>query len=284
MSLITYTFFALGIGLLWASALSSLLYLRGTNHHAALRFAATSSLAAALCLAATLAARFAQWHVVPLTTGTDSIMLFIVMAALTAAAVVQQERFRALLLFYALPLAVLGTLCAVLARHDFTKAPSAINASQTLLFAHVALAFQAYALFLIASLTSLAYVFQARRLKLRRTTGVFQKLPALEDLDRTLYLLVLFGYPMFVITLVLGLVWAWANPNPLSPTWWYSPKILLSALMVLFYAASFHSRSLGLLRGPKLAYFVFVGFAVLLGFYLVLETLRMTNYNFWGAA
>lgn len=284
MSAITYTFFSLGLLQLWASALSSLLYLRGNNHHAALRFAAATSLGAALCLAATLAARFAQWKVIPLTTGSDSLMLFIAMAAFTSAAVVRQDRFRALLLFYALPLAILGTLCALLARRDFLDAPSQINASQTLLFAHVALAFQAYALFLIASLTSLAYVFQARRLKLRRTAGMFQKLPSLEDLDRTLFLLVLFGYPMFAVTLVLGLVWAWINPNPLSPTWWYSPKILLSALMVLFYAGCFHSRSLGLLRGPKLAYFVFVGFALLLVFYLALELLRMTNYNFWGAA
>lgn len=283
MLAVTCTFFVLGIGQLWASALGTLVYLRGANHQGALRFAAWTSLGAGLCLAATLLARFAQWHVVPLTTGSDSLMLFIVMAAFTSAAVVRQARFRALLLFYAFPLAVLGTLCAVLARHDFLKAPSEINASRSLLLMHVALAFQAYALFLIASLTSLAYVFQARRLKLRRTAGIFQKLPSLEDLDRTLYLLVLFGYPMFVITLLLGLVWAWINPNPLSETWWYSPKILLSALMVLFYAASFHSRSLGLLRGPKLAYFVFVGFAVLLGCYLILETLRMTNYNFWGA-
>lgn len=280
----TYALFWAGIAAQGTAAGAALGYLGGTDRIRLLRVAGGLALAAVLCLAGAFVLRFAQWGNLPLTSGADSLLLFVVMATVTAITVARQGRFQALLSFYLPPIALIGLLCAWMAVRDLAVAPKAMEVSQTLLFAHVGLAFQAYALFFIASLTSLAYVFQARRLKMRKTTGLSQKLPSLEDLDRTLYLLVLAGYPIFVVTLIMGLLWARFASETLSPTWWYSPKIALSAVMVLFYAASYHLRALGWLRGPKLAYFVFVGFGLLLAVYMLLELMQLTNYNFWGDA
>lgn len=281
----TYTLFWLGFGAECAAAGAALFYLSGPNHVRLLRFAGATSLLAVLALSAVFTLRFVQWQTLPLTTGADSITLFNVLTTITAIAVSRQDRFRALLSFYMPPIALMGLVSALLVvRGDFATAPMAVEASQSLLFFHVGLAFQAYALFFIASLTSAAYIFQARRLKARKTTGLFLKLPSLEDLDRTLHVLVLVGYPMFVITLIVGLLWARFVTDTLSPTWWFSPKIVLSFVMAAFYAASYHSRSRGLLRGPKLAYFVLIGFGFLLGVYVLLELLQLTNYNFWGNA
>ena len=283
MLIATYTLFWIGFAAQGAAACASLAYLAGPNHVRLLRAASALSAAAVALLTATFVLRFVQWGTLPLTTGADSIILFNILATITAIAVSRQDRFRALLSFYLAPVALLGLVSALLvARGDFATAPKTMAVSQTLLFLHVGLAFQAYALFFIASLTSAAYIFQTRRLKAHKTTGLFQKLPSLENLDRTLYVLILAGYPIFVITLIMGLFWARFASENLSATWWFSPKIALSAVMVIFYAASYHCRSRGLLRGPKLAYFVFVGFGSLLGVYILLELLQLTNYNFWG--
>jgi ABC-type uncharacterized transport system permease subunit len=283
MAAAIYSIFGVGIVQLWLAAIAAIAYLRGPSNDRILRISVWVATGALLSLAAAFTLRFAQYQVVPLASGADSILLFCIMATATAISVSCQVRFRALLGFYLPPLALLSGVCAALAVKDFSRAPSSIEVSQALLVIHVGLAFQAYALFFIASLTSVAYLFQARRLKLRKTTGLFQKLPSLENLDRTLHLLIMVGYPIFVVTLLMGIFWARFVSDTLSDTWWYSPKIVLSFVMVCFYAASFHSRSLGLLRGPKLAYFVFIGFGLLLGVYLLLEMLRLTNYNFWGA-
>lgn len=276
----TYTLFGAGILQEWLAAAAALVYLMGQSEAKRLRVSVWVATTGLVCLVLTLVLRYVQWDVVPLTTGADNLLLFTVLATATAISVSCTTRNRSLLTFYLPPLAVLGALCAALAFKDFSKAPNAMNVSQALLIVHVGLAFLAYALFFIASLTSLAYVFQSRRLKSRKTTGLFQKLPPLDTLDRTLHNLIKVGYPLFVITLLMGLGWARFASHALTATWWFSPKIMFSAAMVIFYAASFHSRSMGLLRGPKLAYFVFVGYALLIAVYLLLELLRLTNYNF----
>ena len=194
----------------------------------------------------------------------------------------RQERRRALQAVYLPPTACIGILAGWLAVGDFTHSPNG-EFFVPFLVVHVMTALLAYALFFVASVTSVVYVVQARRLKSRQTGSSFHALPSLENLDTTLYQLIWMGYPLFLITMVLGLYWAWADRDLLGNMWWFSPKIFLSVLMVLLYGACFHLRALGLLRGPKLAGLVSIGFGALLIVYLVLELLRMTNYNFWVA-
>src|SRR5690606_6767131 len=104
------------------------------------------------------------------------------------------------------------------------------------------------------------------------------------NLDRTLFLLIRMAYPLFVFTLVTGFYWAWADRDLLGALWWMSPKILLSFAMVVIYAACYHGRAAGWLRGPRLANVLLIGFGGLLGTYLLLEMFELTNYNFWDAA
>ncbi len=246
--------------------------------HAAGRLATAGT----VFLAVTFTLRYLHWRLLPMTSPTDSLVLFVLMGSVTASAVLWDEKRRALMCFYMPPLAVIALIAAYTALADFGAGPKPLTT--LLLTVHVSLAMLAYALFLMASLTSLAYAFQSGRLKGHRTTGLFLKLPSLEELDRTLYQLIAFGYPLFVVTLWLGLFWAWYDSSSLSDTWWLSPKIVLSLVMVLLYSFSYHARARGWLRGPKLAYCVFWGFGLLLFAYLFLNVLGLTNYNFWGGA
>lgn len=279
---VTFALLFFGLACLFAGALAALGYLLGANSDALLRLARRMTIASAVCLFLMLLVRLFAGHAMPMVTRADSMNLFIMLVALTALVVTIPAKRQALLTFYLPPLALMGLICGGLAIIDFRQPLLENKFSTAFLVVHILMAFLAYALFFVASMTSAAYGFQARRLKQRETTGLFLKLPSLENLDHTLFRLIKIGYPLFAVTLVMGALYALREPDPLSPTWWLSPKIMLSVVMVILYGASYHARALGLLRGPKLAYMVFGGFSSLLATYLVLVIFKMTNYNFYG--
>ncbi len=256
-------------------------YLWGADNRALL-FANRMLAIGAGCLVVTFALRWGIWRRVPLTTVADSLNLLVLQVTVIMLFIVRKDSLRALLCFHVPPLAAICLINATLAHGKLHTPPRELRGFP--LTAHVSLAFLAYALFLLASMTSMAYIFQAQRLKRCRTTGLFQRLPSLEQLDHTLCGLVRYGYMFFVITLVLGTVWAWVDQDLLATRWWLSPKVLLSVVMVFFYGLAFHGRQSGRLRGPKLAYLIFLGFFSLLIIYLVLALMGLNSYNFWGTA
>lgn len=263
-----------------AGGLMALQHLYGRGSEALAR-AIRVLMAGAALLAAMLILRGVAWRMVPLTTAADAVSLFALFTALVMVYVLRKEHAPALLCFYAPPLAAACLANALFAHNVLHTAPRKLSGLP--LTFHVGLVFLAYTLFYLASMTSAAYLFQAGRLKYRRTTGLFQRLPSLEQLDRTLWRLVVYGYPLFVATLALGFVWAWMARGLLDARWWLAPKVVMSCVMVLFYGLLFHLRRYGRLRGPKLSYLMFVGFIVLLLAYLALTLMNLRDYNFWGA-
>ncbi len=236
----------------------------------------------AVILASTIALRWISWGRLPLTTMADSLNLFIVLTSFVVAIVAHRGAQHAILCLYTPPLVALFAVNAVIAFGDLHREPKELNGA--FLAVHVGLAVLAYALFFVASITSIAYIVQARGLKQLRTSGLVKKLPSLEQLDRTLYFLIASGYIFFGITLVLGMIWAYIDRDALGQHWWLSPKIFRAAFMVVLYSTAFHARRRGQLRGQKLAYLVFVGFTVLLAGYLVLGLFNLQDYNFWSAS
>jgi len=272
-------FFYLGAATYVAAGVMAALYLRRDNE-AVLDAAIRLSAAGAACLAGTFLFRWLAWGLVPLTTVSDSINLLVLLSTLVMLFLMQKRNVRALACFYLPPLAGLCAVSAAVAHRHLFAAPRELPGLP--LAVHVSLAFLAYALFFLAGMTSAAYLFQAQRLKHRNPTGLFVHLPSLEQLHRTLSRLVSFGYPLFVITLILGGIWAHAERDLLGARWWLAPKIVLSFVLAVYCALTHHNRRS--LRGPKLAYVVFLGFIVLLVAYLVLALMQLRTYNFWGAA
>lgn len=225
--------------------------------------------------------KWVKWGRVPLTGIGDSLNLFLILSTGIILTVQRNKTMRPLMCFYFPAMAILAVLAAFVAPRFLGEEPRELNG--VLVTVHVGLVFLSFALFFVASLTSFAYAYKARHLKRRNTSGLFQKLPSLEQLDESLFKLIRIGYPAFIVTLLFGLAWAWAERDMLGAYWFVSPKILFAVVMVLFYAVSFHIRRFGLLRGPKLAYLVFVGFTVLLVTYLALSLLNRFGTSFSGA-
>lgn len=282
MTILVYSTFILGNLLLLCSAGVALCYLWLSTNTRLLNVAFRGAVASTVLLILMIAIRTIQWQLVPFTTVTDSLCLFVMFSLLVVVLqLAAAPLHRALLCFYLPPLALIGVLSFFRAVPILSLPPKPL--SGMLLTIHVGLVFLAFALFFLAGLNSVAYAFQAHRLKSCRSTGLFQKLPSLESLDKNLYQLIRIGYPTFVVTLVVGGFWVWYEGHQLSPTWWLSPKIFMAFAMLAFYAFSYHARAAGRLRGPKLAHLVCYGTGTLIGLYLVLALLEVLNYNFYGA-
>jgi ABC-type uncharacterized transport system permease subunit len=280
MLLAIYAAFSLGVAIELAAAVLALVLPFRSRSIDSLRLPQAASAAGALLLAVALGLRWVLYGRVPLTSGVESLSLLVIMLTVTVLGLTYHERRRALLLVYLPAIAGIALVAAILAPTELVREPKEL--SPWLLLLHVVPAFLAYAWFLIAMLTSGVYLYQASRLKRRSFPGLIQQLPPLEHLDGTLFALVRLAYPMFVWTLILGYYWAWYDRAQLGEFWWMSPKIVLSLCMVVIYAASYHGRALGWLRGARLARFLLVGVGGMLFAYLFLEILGLTNYNFWG--
>ncbi len=267
-----------GVVLYTAAAALSMQYL-WRDAGGFLNWARTLTVTAAVFVAMVLALRWMEWGRVPLTNPVDILNLFLLLCTVIVMIVQARKGMRALLCFYLPPLAFAALLNVALAQQYIDVPPKELRAF--FLIIHVGLAYLAYALYFIASLTAVAYLVQARNLKMRRITGLFQRLPSLEQLDQTLYWLISVGYPFFGVTLSLGLYWSWVDRELLGPQWWLSNKVVVAWFMVAFYAVCFHVRRRGLLRGPKLSYLVAGGFGGLMTIYIVAQAFNLGSHSFW---
>lgn len=267
MTILLYIVFYLSLLAHITGAGLSMVYLKnGENRFlgSASRFNAIG----AILLLLSCGIRFSIWQEAPLSNATDFVNLFMLMVSITGFVITRAETRRALLTFYLPPLALFCLFAGYTAIPDLSLAPKALPS--IFISIHVVTAVLAYGLFFVASLTSIAYAYVARRLKQGIPRGLVRKLPSLENMDRTLFLLIRMGYPVFAITVLQGAYWAWSEKQLLSPNWWLDPKIFMSILMLFFYGFTYHGRSLSRLRGPKLAYALFA-FGTFLGCYLLLK-------------
>jgi ABC-type uncharacterized transport system permease subunit len=84
-----------------------------------------------------------------------------------------------------------------------------------LLPVHIAMNVLGLVAFTLAFAAAVGYVIQERLLRTKHVIGVFQRLPALEELDSLGGRFVTIGFPMFTLGLMLGIVWA-AQQSALS--------------------------------------------------------------------
>lgn len=270
--------FFLGLGFYLAAGVVALAYLRAGS---ARTLSILTGILSAGCgaLVIVFAVRWSMFGLLPLTTMGDALNLFVILGTAIALYIAYTNNVRPLLSFFGPALAALYLYNAVSDYSFLQQQPKALNG--VFLAVHVGLAFLAYSLFFVASLTSLAYVFQARNLKQLHTTRLFHKLPSLEQLDQSLFKLITYGYVFFAITFVLGFIWAYFDSDELGAQWWLSAKIVRAFFMVILYSVAFHTRRQGRLRGQKLAYLVFVGFGLLLASYMVLGLINLEDVYFW---
>jgi ABC-type uncharacterized transport system permease subunit len=87
-------------------------------------------------------------------------------------------------------------------QHDAPRLRSAI------LPFHVAANLLGVALFTLAFAAAVAYLLKERRLKQKKLEGIFERLPALDALDRAEHRFLVAGFPLLTVGVLTGTLWA----------------------------------------------------------------------------
>lgn len=101
-----------------------------------------------------------------------------------------------------------------------------------LMVIHITFALASYVSFLASAVLSGMALFLNRLLKRKRWTPFLRRLPSLDTLSRLSFLLILFGVPIYIIAIILGLIWGFlVLPTP----FYLDVKVWLSFLVLGTY-------------------------------------------------
>lgn len=124
---------------------------------------------------------------------------------------------------------------------------------------HALLAVLGVAIFSVAFILSLLYIFQDKSIKSKKFKGLDKLIPSLEMLDKTSYLLIFWGFLIYSIGVGIGVV-EYLNLIGFS----FDPKEVWSFFVWFIYLIIFYLRVKGDWRKKKAAYLTILGFFLII--------------------
>ena len=145
-----------------------------------------------------------------------------------------------------------------------------------LLLIHITMAILSYAAFSLSFVFSVLYLLQYDLLKRKKWGKRLLRLADLEKLERLSYILAVVGVPMLLLSLILGLQWAFLKV-PGMP--WYDMKIIGSFILLTAYSIFLYLRIVKNFAGRTLAIWNSASFLiVLINFFLFGQ---LSSFHFW---
>jgi len=145
-----------------------------------------------------------------------------------------------------------------------------------LLLIHVTMAILSYGAFSLSFAFSLLYLLQYDLLKRKKWGTRLKRLAALEKLERLSYIFVVIAVPMLLLSLILGLQWAFLK-LPGMP--WYDIKIIGSFILLAAYSILLYLKTVKNESGKKLALWNAGSFLiVLINFFLFGQ---LSSFHLW---
>ncbi len=162
---------------------------------------------------------------------------------------------------------------AMLAIARLTPSGEAMHELGVLGRVHISLATLGVAMFALATAVAVMYLAQDRSLKKKRFDNlVLKRGDALETLDRLSHRLVVIGYPIFTVSLLLGVVWEARRHD----AGFARPEWLMAGVIWLTFGALIAGRTTRGWRGRRAALITIAGFAAslaVIGIYLARRAL-----------
>ncbi|MBS4176172.1 cytochrome c biogenesis protein [Lederbergia citrea] len=170
---------------------------------------------------------------------------------------------------------------SIMAIHAFApfQRPTEAMAEQLvseLLFIHITMAILSYGAFTLSFVFSALYLLQYKLLKEKKWQKRLWRLSDLAKLEKISYVLNIIGVPMLLLSLILGLQWAFIK---LPYFQWYDLKIIGSFLLLIVYSLILYLHRKKEIFGRKLALWNTAAFfIILINFFLVS---RLSNFHIW---
>ncbi|WP_052807231.1 cytochrome c biogenesis protein CcsA [Risungbinella massiliensis] len=139
-----------------------------------------------------------------------------------------------------------------------------------LIMLHIALAFMAYATFIVSGLASAFYLFCNSQLKKKKWNRWLMRLPSLGHLQWFSYWLIAVGFLLLLISLPLGVFWAMETLPHFQI--WSDVKMWTSCLVLVFYGYLLYTWLGSPCPGKKLARLNSVALLLLLINFIVSKT------------
>ncbi|MGE6629055.1 cytochrome c biogenesis protein [Bacillus sp. NPDC077027] len=164
---------------------------------------------------------------------------------------------------------------SMMAIHTFTpsnlhSAEMAGQLTSELLVIHITMAILSYGAFSLSFAFSLLYLLQYRLLKKKKWGKWLLRIEDLSKLDHMAYVLNIIGVPMLLLSLILGVIWAYISYDTL---YWTDTKVLGSFIMLFLYGCYLYIRLVRNVQGKVIALFNVAAFLVLMINYFLLGSL-----------
>ncbi|GAB1303798.1 MULTISPECIES: cytochrome c biogenesis protein [Bacillus] len=169
---------------------------------------------------------------------------------------------------------------SMMAIHTFT--PSDLHSAELtgkltseLLIIHITMAILSYGAFSLSFAFSLLYLFQYRLLKKKKWGKWLLRIEDLSKLDHMAYVLNIIGVPMLLLSLILGIIWAYISYDTL---YWTDAKVLGSFIMLFLYGFYLYIRLVRNMQGKIVARWNVASFLVLMINYFLLGSLSTFHW------
>ncbi len=175
------------------------------------------------------------------------------------------------------PLAFIMTLPHVILPQGIIEHESSLGNPWILI--HIVLILLGEALFTVAFISGLMYLFQEHRIKSKHVGSLLQKFPSLTTLDKINHVCLIIGFPLITVGLALGLLLAkeiWGE------AWVWGQKETWSLVTWLLYAVLIHGRLASGWKGRKAAFGAVLGFGIILFTLFVIGFLSPGSHDFLG--
>jgi cytochrome c-type biogenesis protein CcsB len=204
-------------------------------------------------------------------------------------AIVQRRRIIAFLSVVVMGLAVVALVVAL--NWFYIKADAVQPALQSYwLVLHVGVAISATGIFTVAFGTSVLQVLKSHREEAVLSGGVqrtlsgrrfswLEQVPSGRELEAMSFRLNAVGFVLWTFTLIGGAVWA---EHAWGRYWGWDPKEVGTFVAWVVYAAYLHARTTRGWSGRRASYFVFVGYAVVLMNFTVVNLVVTGKHSYSG--
>jgi HemX protein len=147
-----------------------------------------------------------------------------------------------------------------------------------LLLIHITMAILSYGAFSLSFVFSLLYLIQYDLLKRKKWGARLVRISDLSKLEHLSYLLNIIGVPMLILSLILGIQWAFLKVPDMK---WYDSKVLGSFAVLIVYSVILYLRTRKGVSGKKLSMWNIASFLiVLINFFLFGQ---LSSFHFWNS-
>lgn len=148
--------------------------------------------------------------------------------------------------------------------------------SSELLFIHITMAILSYGAFSISAVFSLLYLLQYNLLKRKKWGARLIRIADLTKLEHMSHVLNVIGVPMLLLSLILGLQWAYIK---LPEMIWYDAKVIGSFIVLVVYGVYLYLRVGKGFQGKSLALWNLASFLIILiNFFLFGQ---LSSFHLW---